>query len=234
MSVLDVPGGINVRDVGGIAVGSSRIRGGVLLRSGQLAKLTPEGGALLRERVRRVVDLRDEEEVRHQPSALDGVAVTRVPLFLGSVASFFTEDIGLEGMYRGLVDQSAPRLVEVMRVIAAGESTLVHCTAGKDRTGVSIALALSAVGAEREAVVEDYALTEALMPSERREAIIRNMRAAGLVSENAIDLATRSPAPVMRALLEEIDARHGSAAQYLLANGLTADELDALGDALVE
>lgn len=51
---------------------------------------------------------------------------------------------------------------------------------------------------------------------------------------HAVALATQSPAPVMRELLERIDERWGSAAGYLRANGLTEDELAALTAALVE
>ncbi|MDR6866409.1 protein-tyrosine phosphatase [Microbacterium resistens] len=234
MTILDVAGAVNLRDVGGISVGTSRVREGVLLRSGQLAGLTPEGSASLRARIRRVVDLRDDAEVAREPSAIGDVPVTRIPLLLGSVASLFTTDMSLEGMYAHLVQDAAPRMADVMRVIAVGDPTLVHCTAGKDRTGVSVAIALSAVGADREAVIADYALTESLLPASRRESIVRYLSARHPDAQHAIALAVTSPAPVMRALLEGIDERHGSVAEYLLASGLSPAELDALGAALVE
>lgn len=233
MTVIDIPGVHNLRDVGGIPAGSERVRHGVLLRSGQLAELTPEGATMLRRRVRRVIDLRDETEVRAEPSALDSVPTTHVPLFLGSVGSFFEQNMDLAGMYRHLVDDSASRLVEAVRVIAAGEPTLVHCTVGKDRTGVTIALALSAVGADRDAVVADYALTASQLPEERNRRIARYFRSQMSDARNAIQLATESPAPVMAALLTEIDERHGSAANYLQSAGLTDAELDALRRALI-
>ena len=49
-----------------------------------------------------------------------------------------------------------------------------------------------------------------------------------------MDLATRSPAEVMRRLLAQVDERWGSAAGYLRANGMTEEELTALREALVE
>ncbi|MFE2771695.1 tyrosine-protein phosphatase [Microbacterium resistens] len=234
MTVLDVPGAANVRDVGGIPAGASRIRQGMLLRSGHLSGLTAQGRAILRDRVRRVVDLRDDDEVRYQPSALVEVPVTRIPLFHGSVASLFVEDVSLPMMYRRLVDDAAARMVEVARLLADGEPTLVHCTAGKDRTGVSVALALSAVGADREAVIADYALTETLMPPEHVRMVAERLRAHHPDARHALALATASPAPVMRDLLVHVDERYGSAADYLLAAGLTRREFDALGAALVE
>ncbi|UJP11403.1 tyrosine-protein phosphatase [Microbacterium sp. KUDC0406] len=233
MSVLQIPGVANIRDVGGIAAGASRVRDGVLFRSGNLAHLTPEGDGLLRERVRRVIDLRDDAEVLAEPSMLLDVPTTRVPLFIGSVASFFTEDVSLAGMYRHLVDDAAPRLIDAIRVIAAGEPTLVHCTVGKDRTGVTVALALSAVGADREEVIADYALTASQLPAARTRAIVQYLRARHPDARNAIDLATSSPAPVMRELLSGIERQHGSIAGYLRTGGLTDAELEALGRTLV-
>lgn len=235
MTVLSIPGVANVRDVGGMPVGAtSRVRDGVLLRSGNLARLHPKGDALLRERVRHVIDLRDDAEVQADPSKLTGVPTTRIPLFLGSAASFFAEDMNLEGMYRHLVDDAADRLVAAVRIIAAGDPTLVHCTVGKDRTGVTVALALSAVGADRDAVIDDYALTASQLPAERNRAIVAYFQAHMPDARHAIQLATESPAPVMQALLEGIDRRHGSAAGYLRAMGMTDAELEALGSTLVE
>lgn len=234
MSVLTIPGVANLRDVGGIPVGASRVREGILLRSGNLARLTPQGDDELRARVRHVIDLRDDTEVRAEPSALTGVRTTRIPLFLGSAASFFADDMSLEGMYRHLVDDASDRLVAAIRIIAEGEPTLVHCTVGKDRTGVTVALALSAVGADRDAVVEDYALTASQMPVERTKAIVQYFRTHLPDARHAIELATESPAPVMRKLLAGIDQRHGSVAGYLRAMGMTDAELRALTHALVE
>lgn len=233
MSVLAVGGVANLRDLGGIRAGSARVRSGVLLRSGHLADLTPEGGALLADRVRHVVDLRDDAEVEREPSALSGVPITRIPLFLGSVGSFFALNMDLTAMYRHLVDESAPRLVDAIRIIAAGEPTLVHCTVGKDRTGVTVALALSAVGADRDAVVADYALTASQLPPERNRAIVQYLRAHLPDATNAVQLATESPAPVMASLLADIDDRYGSVAAYLRDAGMADAELHALAEALL-
>lgn len=234
MTVLDIEGVSNVRDVGGIPVPGGRIREGVLLRSGQLSGATPAGGDALRSRVTRIVDLRDGEEVQAEPTEIAGPETVHLPLFLGSVRSFFEADTSLEDLYVHLLEESGERLVAAIRVIAEGEPTLVHCTVGKDRTGVTVALALSAIGADREAVIADYALTETQLPVERSRRIAAYIRSQHPEAVHAVALATQSPAPVMRALLERIDERWGSAAGYLRANGMTEEELDALRSALVE
>ncbi|CAH0136772.1 MULTISPECIES: tyrosine-protein phosphatase [unclassified Microbacterium] len=234
MTVLDIEGVFNVRDVGGMATARGRVREGALLRSGSLVAATPSGIAEIERRVGHIVDLRDGQEVAEAPSAVTSIATTHLPLFLGSVASFFDEDMGLGEMYRHLLDESGQRLADAVRVIATENRTLVHCTVGKDRTGVTVALALSAVEADRDAVVADYALTASLLPQERNRRITAFLRAQHPHAENAVALATLSPAEVMRSLLDQVDARWGSAADYLRAHGLADDELAALRDSLVE
>lgn len=234
MSLLRIDGVYNARDVGGMPAADGRIRSGVLLRSGNLTAATPAGVAELRRRVSRIVDLRDDQEVAAQPSATTGIPTTHLPLFLGSVASFFESDTSLEELYRHLLDESGERLADAVRIVARSEPTLVHCTVGKDRTGVTVALALAAVDADRDAIIADYALTESLLPEERNRQIVAFLLSQHPEARHAVALATQSPAPVMRALLESVDARWGSAAGYLRANGVTDEELIALRAALVE
>ncbi|KJQ55905.1 tyrosine-protein phosphatase [Microbacterium sp. SA39] len=234
MTILDVDGVNNVRDVGGIPTARGRIRSGVLLRSGQLSNATTAGVSAIRSTVRHIVDLRDGEEVAAEPTEIEGPDTTHLPLFLGSVRSFFENDTSLDDLYLHLLEESGERLVDAIRIIAAGQPTLVHCTVGKDRTGVTVALALSAVGADREAVIADYALTESQLPAQRSQRIAEYLRAQHPEALHAVALATQSPAPVMRRLLEQVDERWGSAAGYLRANGMTDDELAALQRALVE
>ena len=234
MTVIPIEGVFNVRDVGGIPTEGGRIRSGRLLRSGNLVSATVEGVAELERRVAHIVDLRDGQEVAAAPSATKSVPTTHLPLFLGSVASFFTEDLSLGEMYRHLLEESGERLVDAIRVIARGEPTLVHCTVGKDRTGVTVALALAAVGADREAIIADYALTATQLPEERNRKITAFLQAQHPDAKHAVALATQSPAEVMRAILAEIDERWGSAAEYLIAKGMSEAELAALHTALVE
>jgi protein-tyrosine phosphatase len=234
MTVLRVDGVNNVRDVGGMPARGGRIRSGVLMRSGQLSGATTAGAEALRQRIAHIVDLRDGEEVAVEPTEIPGPDTTHLPLFLGSVRSFFEEDTSLDELYLHLLEESGDRLVAAIRIIARGEPTLVHCTVGKDRTGVTVALALSAVEADRDAIIADYALTESQLPPERSRRIVAYLRAQHPEAVHAIALATESPAPVMRALLESVDERWGSAAEYLRANGMTDAELDALRGALVE
>lgn len=229
-------GAVNFRDVGGLPAAAGTTRHGVLFRSGTLARLEPPAQSeIARLAIRRVVDLRDDAEVLSEPSRLEPpVADTvRVPLFLGSVASFFANDVSLGELYAHIVDGSAPRLVEVARAVIGVQPVLVHCTAGKDRTGVSVAVTLAAVGVEEDAVVADYARTASMLSPERTRRIVAWLRAAHPDAVHLEELATASPAPVMRDLLQGIRARYGSAADYLRAAGLGDDEVRELRRVLV-
>jgi protein-tyrosine phosphatase len=237
MSDALVPGAVNLRDVGGLPAGDRQTRFGVLFRSGNLAHLDEAGLAALRRLgLKRIIDLRADDEVMWAPSRLGDIAVTtqRAPLFLGSVESFFANDVSLDEMYRRLVEDSADRVVGVVRGILADQPVLVHCTVGKDRTGVTVALALAAAGVDEDAVVADYARTEGLLPESRNRRVVRMLRAMHPRSVHLEDLVTRSPAPVMGALLARVAEQHGSAAGYLRAHGLSDDEIGALRAILID
>jgi len=231
-----VPGASNFRDVGGLRAGTTRTRSGVLFRSGNLARLDASGTAALRTLgIRRIIDLRADDEVSYAPSRIDGLDVVtqRVPLFLGSVESFFAADLGLDDMYRQLVVDSSDGVVDVVRGIIADQPVLVHCTVGKDRTGVTVALALAAAGVDEDEVVADYARTEALLPEGRNRRVVEMLRSMHPDAVHLEDLATRSPAPVMRAMLAGVRADYGSSADYLRSSGLTDGELLELRRVLI-
>jgi len=232
-----VPGAVNLRDVGGLPAGDRRTRFGVLFRSGNLAHLDDAGVvALSRLGLKRIIDLRADDEVMWAPSRVGDMVVTtqRAPLFLGSVDSFFANDISLDEMYRTLVEDSADGVVEVVRGILADQPVLIHCTAGKDRTGVTVALALAAAGVDQDAVVADYARTEGLLPASRNRRVVRMLRAMHPTSVHLEDLVMHSPAPVMAALLARVTEQYGSAADYLRAHGLSDDEVEALRSILID
>jgi protein-tyrosine phosphatase len=231
-----VPGADNFRDVGGLRAGAGRTRPGVLYRSGDLAGLGDSGVSALRTLgIRRIIDLRADDEISYAPSRIDGLDLVtqRVPLFSGSVSALFADDIGLDELYRRLVVDSSAGVVDVVRGIIADQPVLVHCTVGKDRTGVTVALALAAAGVDEDDVVADYARTEGLLPAGRNRRIVEMLRSMHPDAVHIEDLATRSPAPVMRAMLAGIRDQYGSPAEYLRSNGLTDDELQELRRVLI-
>ncbi|MFB8388317.1 tyrosine-protein phosphatase [Microbacterium sp. NPDC055910] len=231
-----VSGATNFRDVGGLPAGGAQTRSGVLFRSGNLARVDDSGRASLGTLgIRRVIDLRDEDEVSSAPSLIDGlgIEVQRVPLFLGSVASFFEQDLSLADMYRLLLEDSSEGVVDVVRGIVTDQPVLVHCTVGKDRTGVTVALTLAAAGVDADAVVADYARSETLLPERRNRQVLAWLRAQHPEAVHLEELATRSPAHVMHDALARVDEVYGSPGEYLRAHGLGDDEIVELRRILV-
>lgn len=110
---------------------------------------------------RTVIDLRAPEERGPGPHPLlrPGTRVHHVPLGgPARIAARRTLPDGVADLYRDLADEAAPCLVRIVRVAATEPAPLlVHCTAGKDRTGIVLAILLRAVGVTREDVLADYA-----------------------------------------------------------------------------
>ncbi len=114
-----------------------------------------------------------------------------------------------------------------MRTIARTDgAVLVHCAAGKDRTGVVVGLSLDAVGVERELIVADYAAS-----GERIEAILRRLVASPTYRDEMSGADPRKQAPVpatMERVLEIVDERYGGSAAWLSSQGFADDDLEAL------
>lgn len=236
---IPVRGTYNFRDVGGLPAQSGRVREGVLFRSDGLHRLGEEGREQLRRlRVGTVIDLRDENEAANMPDDLTGldVEVLRLPVFEGSGASQGAGGISLDVLYHRIVTQHTAVVVGALREIAAARehSVVVHCTAGKDRTGVVVALALSAVGVHRDAVVEDYARTEANLAGEWLEQMVATIGRYGIPDTPELRvLMGGSPPEAIEGMLDTIERSHGSTRGYLLSAGLGLHELAALEQLLI-
>jgi protein-tyrosine phosphatase len=237
---LPVPGTFNFRDVGGLPAITGTVRDAVLFRSDGLARLGEEGQAKLRELgVGIIIDLRDDNEAQMLPDDLGelDVEVLRLPVFEGSGASQGMAGISLEALYERIVTQHASVVVDALREIStAGErAVVVHCTAGKDRTGIVVALALLAVGVDREAVIADYAATEANLAGEWLEGMVALIERHGVPDSPALrTLMGGSPRDAIEGVIELVEREHGSVREYLLAEGLGLGELAALEQLLIE
>jgi protein-tyrosine phosphatase len=225
---------------------------GVLLRSDNLQSLTAQDVRLLveQEALEVVLDLRTDREVK-----LEGPGpITREPGVRIEHRSLYPRSAGntdLDGTSANLWPQIStddwadePQVVQAYlsyliarpdSVVASGRAiadtqggVLVHCAAGKDRTGVVVALALDAAGVDRQIIVEDYLAT-----AQRIDAIM-----ARLVSSPTYrpeleghDPQAHAPLPgTMERVLEIADDRFGGSVAWLSAHGLDDAELDRLRD----
>jgi protein-tyrosine phosphatase len=237
--LLPLDGVDNARDVGGLPLrGGGRTRYGVLLRTANPNHefLTPADITYLVEEfgLRLVLDLRSPEEIeRHGRFQHDGVDRAELTL-IGASRDALPEGVELTvlEMYRGYLTDHL-NVIEAVRRLAAPDAgpALIHCAAGKDRTGTIVALVLDAVGVERDAVVADYALSAMHV-----EALFKRWTGASgdpMPDPDALD-RHRPRAATMADLLAGLDETHGGAAGWLLAHGLTEEELGRLKERFTE
>jgi protein-tyrosine phosphatase len=129
--------------------------------------------------------------------------------------------------YLGYLTDSPDQVVAALRSLAIGGpgAAVVHCAAGKDRTGVVCALALAVADVEPEAIVADYALTAEVI-----DAIVARLAATSTYAEDMDrPIAHHTPrADTMRRVLELVDERWGGPRAWLTEHGFGPDEQTAL------
>jgi protein-tyrosine phosphatase len=200
------------------------------LSSGDVARLVDELG------VRVVVDLRTGEEVSLEgpgPLVSDGrVDIRHRSLYpeKGTLTDVMIskadgENPAVQYYLRYLADRP-DSVVGALDDIASGPGpVLVHCAAGKDRTGVVVAMALAAVGVSRDAIVADYVAT-----GERIVEIMSRLRASPTYAadlEGVTDESRKPRAEWMRRVLETLDERDGGPEGWLRGHGFDPEPLRA-------
>jgi len=245
---LAVPDGLpNFRDVGGLPAGPGRrVRHGVLFRSGSPQFLTPAGGADVVSvlGVRSEIDLRRDDEARREgrgPLAGTGVRLLAFPLESHRSRAaqhvdvpLVTDWVSASEHYLTYLDISAGAVAGAVAALAEPGTlpALVHCAAGKDRTGVVVAFALSAVGVTDEDVAAEYARD----PDGVRDVVARLRAQPGYAAliDTLPEAAHITPAEYMERFLALVRDRHGSPRDWLAARGVGDDVLARLAAALTE
>lgn len=237
--VLAWEGCFNARDLGGYPTADGgRTAWGAVVRTDNLAPLTEVGRrALLAYGIRAIVDLRRPEEVEEHPNPFadpgtHGIAYTNISL-IDPAAAPSPEFTTLANDYKGLLDRFQYEVAAIMTAIAEAPDggVLVHCMAGKDRTGIVSALLLDLVGVPRQIVGEDYALTAECFREHDLEWLENG---PGERAWRERELARFRPRPeVMIEVLEHLDARYGGVEAYLLSAGVAPRSVERLRRRLV-
>jgi len=253
---------VNVRDLAGLpAAGGREVQPGRLIRSDSLQTLTDADVRHLVDDlgVRSVADLRTGVEVRGEgpgpmtreplvqirhlslfpePDEVDVAESADGPVVLPWQAR--TDSMsekerarGASGVYLRYLDDRADSVIAALRLIAETDgATIVHCAAGKDRTGVIVAFALAEVGVTHQAIAEDYARS-----AERIGAIIAGLSARNTYRNDitaSADVDKHTPrAATMERLLDAMDELYGGVPAWLRANGWTEDDATRLREHLL-
>ncbi|MEQ8233168.1 MAG: tyrosine-protein phosphatase [Gammaproteobacteria bacterium] len=242
--VIRFEGARNVRDLGGLAAAGGIVRSRRLYRADGLSRLTARDlETFAGLGVRTIVDLRyDEERARapdRLPPGLDIRVVNRGFLPQGSVEMFAgvnqrrcdaAEAFELmRTNYARIPFEHAAEFGDILHELLTPDAAahLVHCTSGKDRTGIAIALVLRALGVSVDDVLDDYALSNL----EHQPVDVFE----GTAQPEAVAVIMAARPEYLRASLDAIDAEYGDIATYFdKALGFGAAERRALAAALVE
>jgi len=238
---ISLSGPVNFRDLGGYdTVDGRRVRWRRLFRSDSLSPVTADDARLLTEELGllAVVDLRSNGELELEGrGGLADVALHfhHIPL----IEELKTEPDGpwtrsLHEVYARLLNESAGRISAALAAIAsevAEHPTVFHCTAGKDRTGIVAALVLALLGVSDEDIVNDYVLTQDVMPEMMERYPRRRLRKGdGLPFPSPI---MRAEAETMHHTLAVLAEDYGSAAGWMERNGIDPAVVTKLRTALL-
>lgn len=249
----------NFRDVGGLpTVDGRRVRHGVLYRSGHLAHATAEDAAFLDSLgLHTVFDFRNsaDQKLEGPDVELPGVTNVNLPLSDPADGSEFWKMVrdGEIDQLRGILGdgKGAQRMINSYRTIIkertaehsrvlhslADDSApaLMHCAAGKDRAGLSIAVTLLALGVEREAIVADYLESNA---KHRRYKVRRSGSDASAYSPEVMELLSPlfdARAEYLTTAFETIEETWGGVDNYLEQGlGVTPEIRERLRERLLD
>jgi protein-tyrosine phosphatase len=229
----------NVRDLGGLpTVHGGRVAWGALVRADSLCRLTAAGRrALIEHGVRTVLDVRFPSEVALEPhpfrGGAGGVRYLNVPVNAGrtpaeddAVSAAFAAVRTREEANRLALDLNAVGFARIVVAFARapGGGVVVHCHAGKDRTGLAAALLLALVGVPDDAIAADYALSADAVGAAAEPPP---------TAEPSEDLPWWArprhhrdcPPEAMLAMLAHLRGSHGGPGPYLLRGGATPADL---------
>jgi protein tyrosine/serine phosphatase len=253
---IELENAVNVRDLGDLpADGGARTRPGRLVRSDNLQDLSATDITRLVDEigVTTVIDLRSVGEVESEgPGPLKALtSVEHLHLSLIPEAGAMTDvaqdalamnraraqqrdpDDIATAFYTGYLEDRPESVVSAVKAIAdAPGAALVHCAAGKDRTGVVIAMTLSAVGVPRETVIADYVAT-----GERIELILDRLRASPTYAADVDNIPAHEHDPrpeIMTRFLTRLDHSYGGPVGWLTKHGFTESYLTRLKQQLLD
>lgn len=199
-----------------------------LIRSAAPDKLTAASESQLRNlNVTTIVDLREPGE--GHPRQFAGITTVKTPIYCLPNGAPRTGT--LDGIYTFMLEQRGLQLACAVAAIAdAPGAALVHCSIGKDRTGLVVALARLAAGDPQDAIITDYARSASGLNDQIRQQTFAEVACdAPCDPQRTATLHMRldSPASMMIAICDWLDA-HGGAAHYLEDHGLTSEQLNRL------
>src|ERR1039457_1534163 len=236
--LIPLPGTFNLRDLGGYpACGAGTGRWRTRFCSDALHRIDDSGRAVLTGlNLRTVIDLRTREEAEIAPSALgDALTVRRAHIPVINTVQFSALAPELSAVYRHMVDECGATIAAAIACLCAPGALpgLIHCSAGKDRTGMLAALILSAIGVDDDVIAADYALSQTYLLAEPTASSRQVGASTGLGQRLNVHLMGSPPEIILDALAH-VRSLSGTVPGYLRSHGLTKSQLETLQTGLIE
>lgn len=242
---------VNLRDIGGYLNSTGRrVKRGKVYRSATLAELTTADWERLNQlNLQIVCDLRTREEAEEAPDRLpQGARSVYLPArstlkrwqnILRVLFDPHALNKVMPQLYNEVMLDNNPQVFSLLfRHLAQAENlpALIHCTAGKDRTGLSVALLLGLLGVDEDTIIADYSLSNLFYQDFVRlsQGIIRQLGRVGIRPLQTYPLMVADPATLQQSF-NHLHKRYGGIEAYLRhACQLDSATLEALKELLLE
>jgi protein-tyrosine phosphatase len=239
---------LNFRDIGGFtAAGTKTIREGIIFRSANPDRISRRDIKKLRSLdIRTIIDLRAPHELK-KTMPIDHTEILSLPLDFQQTtrerlrpviykknAEAAIDEIS-NTIYLEILDALAPVFIQVMDVLSSPERfpVLIHCQAGKDRTGIVVALILFAMGVKREFIINDFMKSnDALLPYFKKMFLIRKILSLGFFPYRNLLFAVMVKRRNIESVLDRIDGHYGGIESYLRDAGFDTSRLEGVRQAL--
>jgi len=242
---------MNFRDIGGIPTDENgMIRRGIVYRSANPDKICREDIIRLRELdIRTIVDLRAQDEIKKRRRSVDHAATLSLPLdFQKTTRERLKPYLYKKGtekiladisnqLYIDILDASAPACRQIVELLSSGEGSpiLIHCFAGKDRTGIMVALILLALGTDRQLIIDDFMKSnDALLPYFKRRFLRRKIITFGFFPSDTLLKVITVKQRNINSIIDRVNDHYGGIEGYLASAGFDILKLKELRKKLCE
>ena len=243
-----IEGAVNFRDLGGLRAEQALVRHGLIFRSGMTRHITERGLEALAKDfgLTTIIDLRSQQEFDNDGSAAfhsAGIRHLHTPVYavlnLSPEAQAQRSQEMREGRYdwaasyQRMVSQNPESFRRIFALFAdeAIYPAVFHCTAGRDRTGVTAALLLSVLGISREEIVKDYHRTGPILQEYVPHFI--NPKARNPMNPEQMARLLMTTTDAMSDFLEWLDVEYGGPVAYLRSTGFTDEQLARMRELLL-
>ncbi|KAI7849686.1 protein-tyrosine phosphatase-like protein [Circinella umbellata] len=250
---IDVQGVKNFRDIGGWPVrdGSGYIRERFVFRCGHLVNVTQKGKDVLKQlNVVAAFDFRSDPELERQGVMPEIPGLTRYPSAVFSKddyspaalatrwQGYFEGATGFPKVYSIIMEKGGPQFRKIFLHMIENhsrestQSLIIHCTAGKDRTGVFIMLLLSLCGVDEEIIAQEYAMSN-LGYWEAENELQAKAEMLGVTLKD-VRMVMSAPYMAMRETIRLLKEKYGSAEGYIQnVCGLSKEQIERLRNLMI-